>query len=120
MGIITLNTTSNAITSLKTAGLLKYFSNFDYIIGRDRTPRAKPDVIHAETLLYRMQLSASEVCLIGDHPSDIETAQKVGAPSIAIVSSKHPKNEFNTPWWAPQSNSAIKLKELLQSQFELK
>ncbi|WP_371806050.1 HAD family hydrolase [Candidatus Lokiarchaeum ossiferum] len=118
LGIITLNTTSNALLSLKNAGLAPYFQNSDLIIGRDRTSRPKPHVAHAHTLLDRMKLAPSDVCLIGDHPSDIETANKVNSRSIAIISEKHPLKEFKTLHSAPQENPSPSIISILQSFIE--
>ncbi len=115
LGIITLNTSANAILSLETAGLAKYFRDSKLIVGRDRTPRTKPDIAHAHALLDEMQLDPSEVCLIGDHPSDIETANKVGARSIAVTSSKHPSQEFDTTFYTPQDNPSPAILSILES-----
>lgn len=118
LGIITLNTSSNALLSLKTAGLAQYFQDPELIIGRDRTSRPKPNIAHANTLLDLMGLDPSDVCLIGDHPSDIETANKVNARSIAITSAKHPLKEFNTQFSAPQENPSPSIVSILQSFLE--
>jgi phosphoglycolate phosphatase len=116
LGIITLNTTANALISLKTAGLAKYFSDSSLIIGRDRSPgRTKPDIHHGQVLLSKMGLNPEEVCLIGDHPSDIETAVKLGARSIAVVTEKHPSHEFNTSFFVHQSKIFPKIVDILRS-----
>ena len=99
IGIITLNTTENAKISLQNAKIIQYFERDSIIVGRDRTDRLKPDPSHASEFLRIFNLKPSEVCIIGDHPSDIETANHLNARSIAVISEKHPKEEFDTPFY---------------------
>ncbi|MHA1520861.1 MAG: HAD family hydrolase [Promethearchaeota archaeon] len=112
-GIITLNTSKNARVSLNRANLQKYFPDETLIVGRDQTTNHKPHVDHAHTLLERMQLTPEQVCVIGDHPSDIEVANNIGARSIAVVSLKHSKEEFKTPYFVHQNNPYPKIIEIL-------
>ena len=114
LGIITLNTTANARLSLKTAGLDQYFSNPAWIVGRDQVTHHKPHRDHADTLLQRMGLTAKNVCVIGDHPSDIALANDIGAVSIAVCSPKHPKSEFSTPYIVDRTAIYPALWEILQ------
>lgn len=117
-GIITLNTSDNAQLSLKQAQLISYFPNPEFIVGRDRTTKIKPDPQHAVSLLERMHLLPEDVCLIGDHPSDIETANRIGARSIAVTSEKHPKEEFDTPYFIKQTNPYPKVIKILKQFVE--
>ncbi len=97
MGILTFNTTENAIISIETAKLKQYFNNIEYYVGRDQVKKPKPHANHAKELMQRMDLEAEEVVLIGDHPRDIECANNIDATSIAIVSEKHESDKFHTP-----------------------
>ncbi|WP_457558351.1 HAD family hydrolase [Candidatus Harpocratesius sp.] len=115
LGIITLNTSKNAMISLQQAGIYQYFPDPNVIIGRDRTSKIKPDPAHASSFLKYFGLNASEICIVGDHPSDIETANRLGAHSIAVVSSKHKKDEFKTPYFVKQEKPLPKLLELLKN-----
>ncbi|TFH27994.1 MAG: HAD family hydrolase [Promethearchaeota archaeon] len=114
-GIITLNTSKNALVSLNRANLQQYFTDETLIVGRDQTSNHKPHVDHAHTLLNRMHLTPEQVCVIGDHPSDIEVANNIGARSIAVVSPKHPREEFKTPYFVQQNNPYPKIIEILES-----
>ena len=115
LGIITLNTTANAQLSLKIAGLEPFFSNPAWIVGRDQVIHHKPHRNHAETLLQRMGLTANNVCVIGDHPSDIALANTIGAVSIAVCSPKHPKSEFSTPYVVDRTEIYPAIWEILQN-----
>ncbi len=114
-GIITLNTSRNAKVSLTQANLHRYFPDESLIVGRDQTTNHKPHVDHAHTLLDRMHLTPEQVCVIGDHPSDIEVANNIGARSIAVVSPKHPREEFKTPYFVQQNNPYPKIIEILET-----
>ncbi len=113
-GIITLNTTKNAILSLKTANLIKFFPK-SFIIGRDMVNKIKPDPEHAIFLLNQLKISSEEICIIGDHPSDIELAHSIGARSIGVITEKHPATEFKTPYFVDQSKIETKLKAILEN-----
>ena len=114
-GIITLNTTKNAIISLKSANIINFFPETSYIVGRDKVYKNKPDPEHAMFLLNQLKISSSEVCIIGDHPSDIESALSIGARSIAIISEKHPATEFKTLFFVEQSRIETELIEILNN-----
>ena len=113
-GIITLNTTKNAMLSLKAANLIKFFPQ-SLIIGRDIINKIKPDPEHAMFLLNQLKISPDEICIIGDHPSDIELARSIGARSIGVVSEKHPATEFKTSYFVEQSKIETKLKAILEN-----
>jgi len=117
LGIITLNTTANAMLSLKTADLDRFFTQPAWIVGRDQVVHHKPHRDHADTLLKRMDLAAHEICVIGDHPSDIVLANAIGAVSIAVSSPKHPKSEFATPYIVDRGAIYPQIWEILQHLF---
>ena len=112
-GIITLNTTKNAIISLKSANIINFFPNTSYIVGRDKVNKNKPDPEHIMHLLNQLNILSNEVCIIGDHPSDIESARLIGARSIAIISEKHPASEFKTSFFVEQTKIETELIDIL-------
>jgi len=114
-GIITLNTSKNAVISLKSANIINFFPNTSYIIGRDKVNKNKPDPEHIMLLINRLNVSPNNICVIGDHPSDIESAHSIGARSIAIITEKHPPNEFNTSFFVAQSKIETELIEILNN-----
>ncbi len=79
--IYTYNNTQNAIFSLKKVELEYYF---DAIVGRDEVKNAKPHPEHLFEICKRLDVSPSEILIVGDTFRDVEGAQNIGAPSIAI------------------------------------
>ncbi|MHA1585058.1 MAG: HAD family hydrolase [Promethearchaeota archaeon] len=114
MGILTLNTTDNALISLKKARLAPFFEDPNLIVGRDLVENYKPAVDHAQLLLSRMKLSREEVIIVGDHPTDIECAVHLNCRAIAVISKKHPKEEFQTPFYVNRDNIFPKLIDVLK------
>ncbi|MHA1721096.1 MAG: HAD family hydrolase [Promethearchaeota archaeon] len=112
--IITLNTTQNAILSLESANLIEFFPDKSLIIGRDVVEKIKPNPEHAIVLLEKLKVPAEEVCVIGDHPSDIELACSINARSIGFTSEKHPASEFKTSYLVELPKIEKKLIELLK------
>ncbi len=115
---MTLNTTKNAVVSIKKANLQEYFPIKEYIIGRDLVKETKPNITHLQEILTRMQLNPDEICVIGDHPTDIEVANKIGAVSIALTTKKHEINDFATEYAVPQSNPKKKMISILKLLLE--
>jgi phosphoglycolate phosphatase-like HAD superfamily hydrolase len=113
-GIITLNSSKNAIISLEAANLANYFPNPLFIIGRDKTEEIKPHSAHPKTLLKKMKLKPSQVILIGDHPSDIKAANHLEIKSIAIVDSKYSPERYETSYYVYKSNISPFLLEMVQ------
>ncbi len=97
-GILTYNTVPDTVLSLERAGLIQYFSDSTLIVGRDCVQHPKPHPDHITFLLDRMGLTSADVCVIGDHPHDIEAANAVNARSIGITSESHSASEFLTPY----------------------
>jgi HAD superfamily hydrolase (TIGR01549 family) len=79
--IYTYNTYKNANVSLEKTGLIKYF---DLIVGRDGVKNAKPHPDHLLAICSKLNLTPSEILVIGDTHRDIEGALNVGAKSIGI------------------------------------
>ncbi len=79
--IYTYNSTKNAVFSIKKVELEKYF---DAVVGRDEVNNPKPHPEHLFEICKRLGVTPSEVLVIGDTLRDIEGAQNISAPSIAI------------------------------------
>jgi HAD superfamily hydrolase (TIGR01509 family) len=115
MGILTLNTTENAVTSLQKAGLADFFPDRNLIIGRDLSQNQKPHPDHPQRLLDKMQLSPDEVLLIGDHPTDIEAANEIGITSIALTGPNYDPEAFKTKYFVDKTRIYPDLLYLLNS-----
>jgi phosphoglycolate phosphatase-like HAD superfamily hydrolase len=116
--IITFNSTQNALLSIKKAGLDAYF-NPRFIVGRDLVSKPKPHPDHVNELLNRTGLTAKDICIIGDHPRDIEAAVNIQAPSIAVITPMHQPQEFQTPFYCYQTEYNPKMKEQIKKIFNL-
>ncbi len=113
LGILTFNTVTNAILSIEAAGIDKYFPNKEYIVGRDSVEHPKPNPEHALELLNRMELSAEEVVVVGDHPKDIACGNNINARTIAFVNRHHVPEEFETDNIVREDEICTKMKMLL-------
>lgn len=89
--IYTLNTNLNAKKTLENVNLLKYF---DLIIGRDNVSNPKPHSDHLSNICKKFNINNEEILVIGDNPRDIEGANKIGAPSIGILTDRHTKKDL--------------------------
>ena len=98
LGVITYNTTPNALITLEVSGLAHYFPDKSIVIGRDLVTNPKPHPVHAHRLLDLLGLSPQDICIIGDNPRDIEAANKIGSRSIAIRDPKHAREEYLTEY----------------------
>lgn len=115
LGILTLNTTQNTLLSLESVGLTKYFSRSEWIIGRDQTPNTKPHFDHGAILLKRMHLTPKSVCIIGDHPTDIDIANNLNCRSIALLNGNYSRDLYQTPYLISKSSVLPDLKQLINS-----
>lgn len=79
--IFTFNTHRNAKISLQKVHLMKYF---ELIVGRDNVENMKPHPDHLLLICKKLDVTPSEIIVIGDSSRDIEAALNVGAKSIAI------------------------------------
>jgi len=79
--IFTFNTHRNAEISLRKVNLMKYF---ELIVGRDNVENMKPHPDHLLLICKKLDVTPSEIIVIGDSSRDIEAALNVGAKSIAI------------------------------------
>jgi phosphoglycolate phosphatase len=60
-------------------------SQFEVIIGGEDVAQHKPDPAGLLLALQRLDLPASEVFYVGDHPVDAEAASRVGVPFMAVL-----------------------------------
>jgi phosphoglycolate phosphatase len=111
--VITYNTTNNARISLRTAGLMEYFDD-SYIVGRDQVANPKPHPDHTHFILQRVNLTPDEICIIGDHPRDIEAANNIGARSIALISGEHVPEEYQTSFRCLKHEIPIKIPDFIK------
>lgn len=81
-GIITRNTKSNTIISLKKIGVFSSFLT-ESIIGRDEAP-AKPDPAGIIQLCEAWHIAPAQTNMVGDYLFDIQTGRSAGASVIHI------------------------------------
>jgi HAD superfamily hydrolase (TIGR01549 family) len=79
--IYTFNTYRNAKASLEKTELSQYFN---VIVGRDHVKNTKPHPDHLTLICNKLNVTPSNIIVIGDNHRDIEGALNVGAKSIAI------------------------------------
>jgi HAD superfamily hydrolase (TIGR01549 family) len=79
--IFTYNTHQNALISVQTAKIDHYF---DVIAGRDDVKNLKPHPDHLKYICDKLDVSFTEIIVIGDTSRDIEAALNVGCHSIAL------------------------------------
>jgi len=58
----------------------------DVLLTRDDVPYVKPDPRHLLIALSRLGARGDEAVMVGDHPSDIQVGQRVGAATVAVLS----------------------------------
>lgn len=58
--------------------------HFDVIVAAGDTPERKPSPEPLRTVARGLNVSASELVMIGDGPQDIECAQRAGAKSVGV------------------------------------
>lgn len=72
----------------------KIHSFFTSIISRDDVVNAKPDAEHLMKVLEELDSDPKNTLVIGDHPVDMECADKIGAFSIAVLNKRHRIEDF--------------------------
>ncbi|MNO76199.1 Pyrophosphatase PpaX [compost metagenome] len=73
LGIVTSDTTAEALKHLEWMGMRNYFCS---IVGRDRVSRGKPDPEMVTLALREMRISAGNCILIGDSNGDMIMAKR--------------------------------------------
>lgn len=93
LAICTLNSTDTATLVLERHDLLDFF---DLVAGRDLVKGyPKPNPKHGAYILRKLGVDPENACMIGDHPADIEMAEALGLPGIAVISSRHGIEDFS-------------------------
>jgi phosphoglycolate phosphatase len=59
----------------------------DVLLTRDDVTHVKPDPRHLYGALRRLGLGGEEAVMVGDHPSDVQVGQAVGAATVGVLSS---------------------------------
>lgn len=82
LGILTRNTRANALATLATIGLDRYFSA-DSVLGRDEaSPKPAPDGI--QHFLVRWQRPAAQCVMIGDYQLDLAAGRHAGVTTVHV------------------------------------
>jgi phosphoglycolate phosphatase len=80
------------ITRNCTAAVKRLFPDIEEACGcflaRDSVPNPKPHPAHVRLACERIGVAPERTLVVGDHPMDIETAQRVGAMSAAVASGR--------------------------------
>ncbi|MCW7493539.1 HAD family hydrolase [Leptospira sp. 2 VSF19] len=95
LGILTRNSFSNSIETLKAAGLIHFFQS-DYIFCREHAlPKPNPEGIFR--LMELWQADPKETVMIGDYLFDLDAGKAAGVETIYIdPEGKFPFREFAT------------------------
>ncbi len=91
----------------KYAGFSKYIPT---CIGNTDTDWHKPQAELTRYVLERIDASAEGACMIGDSPTDIETAHNAGLPCYCIATGAHSTEELLAAGAGAAFNSLIELK----------
>ncbi len=91
----------------KYAGFSKYIPT---CIGNTDTDWHKPQAELTRYVLERIDASAEGACMIGDSPTDIETAHNAGLPCYCIATGSHSTEELLAAGAGAAFNSLIELK----------
>ena len=82
MGLLSNKMRRTAVAELEVTGLL---DAFDLMVFRDDLGSLKPDPEGLNALLEGFRASPQECLLVGDGPTDVQVAHRVGAPSAAAL-----------------------------------
>lgn len=89
------------------AGFSKYIP---ICIGNTDTDWHKPQVKLTRYVLDQINASAAGACMIGDSPTDIETARNAGLPCYGIATGAHSTDEMLAAGAEASFNSLVELK----------
>lgn len=67
---------------------------FDLILGANDTPYRKPQPEFGAEALRRLGVAATETCLVGDSPYDIDAARNSGLPCYCVTTGTHDAYEL--------------------------
>jgi phosphoglycolate phosphatase len=91
----------------KYAGFAKYIPK---CIGNTDTEWHKPQAELTRYVLEQIDASAEGACMIGDSPTDIETAHNAGLPCYCVATGAHSTEELLTAGAEAAFNSLVELK----------
>ena len=66
----------------------------DIFVSRNSVKRVKPHPDHLTYVMRWLQISGEESMMVGDHVIDIQAAKRVGMKSIAVLTGRTEKEEF--------------------------
>lgn len=97
IGVVSLNSEEVIKKAAKKGKLDKHIDAF---FGRDSPGRAKPAEDQIKNCLKQLDSAAKSTLMVGDSPSDVEAANQVGIPCIALVSDIYSDEELlqNRPY----------------------
>lgn len=83
IGIITRNNRESTLLSAKKTKILDFL---DVIISRDDVERVKPDSMHIEIALEKLNSDSKKSIVVGDHYFEIEAGKKMGCLTVGLLS----------------------------------
>jgi len=83
IGIITRNNRESTLLSAKKTKILDYI---DVIISRDDVEKVKPDSMHIEIALEKLNADPKKTVVVGDHYFEIEAGKKLGCLTVGVLS----------------------------------
>ncbi|NLG26335.1 MAG: HAD family hydrolase [Chloroflexi bacterium] len=81
----------------------------DVLLTRDDVAHVKPDPRHLYEALGRLGISGTQAAMVGDHPSDVQVGQAVGAATVGVLS----------PGLGPERFAAVRPDLLVQQVTEI-
>ena len=82
LGVFTYNNSEAATIALRKNGIDSYF---DALVARDMVTRPKPNPIHLDAALKRLNVSKEEAICVGDSEMDIKPCKERGVTVVAIT-----------------------------------
>lgn len=83
IGIITRNNRESTLLSAKKTKILDFL---DVIISRDDVERVKPDSMHIEIALEKLNSDPKKSVVVGDHYFEIEAGKKMECLTVGLLS----------------------------------
>ena len=91
MGVATNDSVSSALNQLVENNIKRFFS---YIYGFDSGFGFKPDTGMQKEFLRETSLLANEVIMVGDSMADIESGNKIGMTTVAVLTGPLGRSEL--------------------------
>jgi len=83
IGIITRNNRKSSIMSAENTKIIDYI---DLILSRDDVEKVKPDPMHIQIALKKLNSEPEKSVVVGDHRFEIEAGKKLGCLTIGVLS----------------------------------